>query len=78
MKKNPPKATPKSLVLAIKLVIKSYQTKYNNKDLANRFRHVLEFLPKYPVMAVMEAEAQNLNPQFIKLLQKTYYILPLQ
>lgn len=45
-----------------------------NKDLYQGLVAVRKFLPKYPVMAVMEAEARNLLPAFIAFIRYVFDI----
>lgn len=57
------------------LVIDQAKEKYleiERYDMVAKLNLILKFLPDYPLMALMEAEAQNLPKDFRDILQDTY------
>ena len=45
-------------------------------EAAQNLAAVLIFLPDYPVMAVMEAEARKLHKDFIQMISNTFHVKP--
>lgn len=60
---------------ALNLAISNSKKAKNNQQ-TDGFKAVKSFLPDYPVMAYLEAEARGLNDNFLELLQSTFNILP--
>jgi hypothetical protein len=60
---------------ALDLAIANSRCAKNHKQI-NDFKSVKSFLPEFPVMAYLEAEARGLNDNFLELLQSTFNILP--
>ena len=50
--------------------------KEGKKDHADKLQLVLNHLPEYPVVAVLEAEYLGLNSSLILLIQDTFEVLP--
>jgi hypothetical protein len=51
--------------------------KDKKEELANKLQAVLNFLPEWPVMAILEAEALELNENFILMIQDSFNVLPM-
>jgi glutaredoxin len=67
----------KKLLSAIKAAIQEAR-KSKNRDAVASLVAVQKFLPKYPVMAVMEAEARELHDDFIQVIMRAFGVLPFQ
>lgn len=67
--------TEEKLVKAIKGAIKDFRKEKNDAQ-ADKLQKVLDFLPDYPVMAIMEAEALDLNPNISLMIRDTFGTLP--
>lgn len=63
----------RKLLYAIKLAIKEAKKTHDNAAISS-LTSVNSFLPKYPVMAVLEAEAQHLPSSFVDTLRDTFGI----
>jgi hypothetical protein len=63
------------LITSIKRAI-SDAKKDGKKELAIKLQSVLSFLPEYPVVAILEAEALELNENFILMIRDSFNILP--
>lgn len=59
-----------------KALQKAIDKSLDNNDIAfaDKLEKILAFLPKYPVMAMLEAESAGMSQDFIKELRKTYSI----
>jgi hypothetical protein len=62
---------------AIKQAITNCNRKKNTVG-ADNLRAILKLLPNYPVMAVLEAEARELNDDFIKMIRENFGVRPLK
>jgi hypothetical protein len=50
--------------------------KERNDEMAHKLSAVLRFLPDYPVMAILECEALNMNPNLILMIRDSFGVLP--
>jgi hypothetical protein len=50
--------------------------KDKKQELAQQLQSILNFLPDYPVMALLEAEHHKVNYNLILMIRDTYQILP--
>ena len=67
--------TEEKLMSSIRRAI-SDAKKEGKKDFAGKLQLVLSFLPESPVMAIMEAEALELNNSLILMIRDAYHVLP--
>ena len=63
--------TPEKFLKAIDKAIRECKHE-NKKEKLAALEAVKSFLPEYPVMALLEAEARNLNPKFVRMLQQSF------
>lgn len=56
--------------------IKDCARNKNNKKLEKDLRAIRDFLPDYPVMAVLEAEVRGMKDDFVIMLSDSFKILP--
>jgi len=68
--------TEEKLIIAIKRAI-SDSKKGGREEFAKKLEKVLAFLPEWPIMAILEAQALSLPDNFIIMLQDSFSVLPL-
>lgn len=64
--------TPGRLIDCMKVSIDTFASR--EPELARKFAKIVQFLPEYPVMAVLEAEFQKIDFNFIEVLYKVFEI----
>lgn len=67
--------TEEKLISSIKRAIDD-ANKEGKKDFAAKLQSVLNFLPDYPVMAILQAEAYSMNNSLILMIRDSFNILP--
>lgn len=65
--------TPEKFLKAIEKAIRECKHE-QKKDKLAALEAVQSFLPEYPVMALLEAEAHNLNPKFVSMMQHSFAV----
>jgi len=67
--------TEDRVIEAIKLAVYTIEDLGGDSD---DLRAILEFLPDYPVVAVMEAEIRNVNKYIVEIIKNTFHVLSLK
>lgn len=67
--------TEEKLMASFKRAI-SDAKKEGKSELAGKLKQVLSFLPEYPIMAILEAEALEMNENIVLMISDSFRILP--